>query len=106
MHKTIKFKITNGTFEIPRLGDVIEDIVTKSKFSLRMFGSTVQPDQPFTLNLLRLGMHNAYLDFESDNADFEIRYVLYDDLEIRRNLCRKEPNTDIMPLEWYTEIIQ
>ena len=32
MHKTVNFKITNGTFEIPRLGDVIEVYNYKSFF--------------------------------------------------------------------------
>lgn len=100
------------------MGDVVDGIVIGgtglTEVRLNLFGYTVRQynvptddrDQyyiPLTINLLRLGLHNAYIEVDTDDAEVTIKYILYDDINIRRKLCAKKPN-EAKPIEWYSMI--
>jgi hypothetical protein len=111
-----KFHVTCKRLRLPRSGDVVRGVTVKgdhlTDVRVCLFGDLFKRYRvttgketfvPITVNLLRLGTHDAIVEFDSDDVEVTVHTILYDDIEYRRTLCKKEPG-DVMPVEWYTEI--
>jgi len=111
-----KFHVTCRRLILPRSGDVVRGITVKgdhlSVVHVSLFGVLFKQYRvtkgqethiPVTINLLRLGIHNATVAFDSEDVEVTVHTILYDDIDYRRKLCEKNPG-QVMPMEWYSEI--
>lgn len=111
-----KFHVTCRRLILPRSGDVVRGITVKGGhltdvcvnllgFLFKRYRVTKGEETyiPVTINLLRLGIHNATVDFDSDDVEVTVHNILYEDIDYRRKLCKKDVG-HVMPMEWYSEI--